>query len=87
MFYVTGKRDRTVPVLLTETMKKAVDMIVPLRSEMGVSDNPLLFPRLYSDKPHDSCRIIRQLREKLPLKKPDHFTSTGLRHEIATHSH
>ncbi|CAH0392008.1 unnamed protein product [Bemisia tabaci] len=86
-FYILGKRGRSVPILMTETMKKCVDLLVTLRDKLEVPNkNKLLFPRLYSDRPYDSCRIIRDLKSKINLQKPDHFTSTGLRHEVATHS-
>jgi hypothetical protein len=33
MFYVPGKRGRNVPILLTKSMKKCIDLIVTLRIE------------------------------------------------------
>lgn len=87
LFYVPGKRDRTVPILLTDSMRKSIDFLITLRNYFHVENKRLLFPRIYSDRPYDACRIIRDLKSQVKLKKPSHLTSTGLRYEIATHAH
>lgn len=87
MFLIPGKRNRNVPVLLTKTMKKCIDLLVLMRSAVNIApDNILLFARPFSNHSFDTCKIIRELVDKLHLKNPDAFRATGLRHEIATSS-
>lgn len=86
-FYIPGKRGRTVPVLLTKNMRKIIDLLVDYRHKVCIpEDNPWLFPRPNNDGPYDGCKIFRHFREMLNLKNPSHFTSSGLRHHVATMS-
>ena len=66
-------------------MKKAVDCLLACRKDAGVSDdNNLLFARPFCSSSHDGTKIIDEIKSKYKLKKPQHFTATGLRHHAAT---
>lgn len=68
-------------------MRKSIDLLVDYRNKVCIpEDNPWLFPRPNNDSPYDGCKIFRHIREKLNLKNPSHFTSSGLRHHVATMS-
>lgn len=44
MVEIKGKRGRKVPLLLTEEVKQAMDVLVETRSEVGINpENPYLF--------------------------------------------
>lgn len=87
VFMVPGKLVHTVPILLTKTMKKSIDLLVATRSAVKVkSTNKLLFARVYTDNPFDGSKVIRELRQQCELKKIAHMTATGLRHHVATKS-
>ncbi|CAH0392007.1 unnamed protein product [Bemisia tabaci] len=86
-FQILGKRTRRVPVLITKNMERAIDRLIELRSQVAISENnPYLFPKLYSENPHDGTKILQELRSKIKLKNPTALTSRGLRTNIATMS-
>ena len=41
---ITGKRGNIVPILITEHMKKHLNLLVKLRSKVMIDDNPYPFP-------------------------------------------
>lgn len=85
IFHVPGKNTRKVPCLLTKLMKKALDCLLNCRKDVGVSDdNNLLFARPFCSNLYDGTKIIDEIKSKYKLKKPQHFTATGLRHHAAT---
>lgn len=84
IFHVPGKNARKVLCLLTKLMKKAVDCLLASCNDVGVSDdNDLLFARPFCSSPYDGTKIIDEIKSKYKLKKPQHFTATGLRHHAA----
>lgn len=87
VFMVPGKLVRAVPILLTETMKACIDLIISCRCTLKIpTTNKLLFGRIYTDNPFDGTKILRELRKLCTLQKADFLTATGLRHHIATKS-
>lgn len=87
VFHVPGKNTRKVPCLLTNQMKDTLDLLLESRQSVGVpEENKLLFPRCDCLNTYDGTKIIEDMRNKFQLKKPKHFTATGLRHHAATFS-
>lgn len=87
LFQVPGKLVRMVPILLTSLMKECVDLIVSCRNTLNLTcaeNNKLLFPRPNTLNAFDGCKILRDLREKCRVKNYRSFTSTGMRHRVAT---
>lgn len=86
---ITGKRGRIVPVILTRTMKQALDLIVQHRELVGVAaENPFVFARANNKSLGHirGCDCIRNLVHEVDLQYPHKITSTGLRKHIATMS-
>lgn len=85
VFMVPGKLVRTVPILITKSMEDAIEAIISARTTLKIPDkNKLLFPRVYTEKPFDGSKILRQLKNKCHLNNPEGMTATALRHHLAT---
>lgn len=88
--YITrGKRDRTVPVILSSTLVKAYNLILKFRKAAGVSsDNPYMFglprKRKGDHKYIESCALMRKISVKSGVENPELLRSTILRKQIAT---
>ena len=84
---IRGKRERTVPMLLTSLTIKAMELLVETREAVGVDkDNPHLFAvptskRLNAIRGSDA---LRNAVKSCGLSLPEAFTSTNLRKHIAT---
>ena len=83
---IRGKRGRKVPLIITNEMESAMDLLIKLRTSSGVVEaNPFLFAI-----PNGSLSNIRgpdALRKHVKicqLRNPQAFTSTNLRKHIAT---
>ncbi|PIK58106.1 hypothetical protein BSL78_04962 [Apostichopus japonicus] len=85
---IVGKRGRTVPVLITEEMKKVLDELVKLRSDVGVSSsNQFVFAVLEGSNHHiRGCDSLRTLSSLSGAQRPDLLRSTQLRKHIAVMS-
>lgn len=89
MVEIKGKRGRKVPILLTKDVKKAIDVLVEKRSEVGVNpDNPYLFAATGNGslghlRPWECMKKVAT-NEDLQLEKPEAVTSTRLRKYVAT---
>lgn len=82
---ICGKRNQTVPMLLTPDVVDGLDILVSLRHEVGIiHENPYLFPRFGSLKYADACVSMRSVTQKACLQKPELVRSTKLRKYIAT---
>ena len=84
---IRGKRGSNVPVLLTEEMVNAIDILIERRNETGVnSANEFLFARAnYGSLDHiRGCDCLRELAKEAGCKNPSIMRSTPLRKQIAT---
>ena len=84
---VIGKRGRVVPVLLTQSMKTALQCLIEKRNAAGVSkDNEYMFARANSGSLDHirGCDCLRKLVSEADLQYPEKINSTGLRKHIAT---
>ena len=82
---IQGKRNRTVPVLLTPDVVTAVDCLLQKRNEVGVDEaNPYVFARCSRLNSVDGHTCIRRVVSSVKLDRPDLITSTYLRKYIAT---
>ena len=85
---ITAKRGNIVPILLTEEMKKHLDLLVKLRPDVVTNDNPYLFPRVHlgSLSHQKGSECLRKLANECGAQQPDSLCSTALRKHIATMS-
>lgn len=85
---IVGKRGRTVPVLITDEMKKSLDELVKLRSDVGVnSNNQFVFAVLEGSDHHiRGCDALRTFSSTCGAKRPDLLRSTQLRKHVAVMS-
>jgi hypothetical protein len=82
---ITGKRGRTVPVLLNELMHDSLKTLMDNRSKVGISpDNHYIFACLSGDGYIRGSDVLRTLSDKCGAKRPDALRSTKLRKHIAT---
>ena len=83
---ITGKRGRLVPVILTDSMKASMDVLMEKREKASISnDNPYFFARTnnLSISHMRGSDSLRKLTEEVPLKHPELIRSTRLRKHIA----
>ncbi|XP_071854468.1 uncharacterized protein [Apostichopus japonicus] len=85
---IVGKRGRTVPVLITEEMKKVLDELVKLRSDVGVSSSNQFVFAVFEGSNHHirGCDSLRTLSSLSGAQRPDLLRSTQLRKHIAVMS-
>ena len=84
---IVGKRQSSVPVLLTEDVVKAIDILVQYRDLCGIAaDNPFLFANNTSrtGEPLRGHDCIRRVSLSASLQHPERVTSTRLRKYMAT---
>lgn len=80
---LVGKRGRTVPLMMTDLMKKSVNTIVA--SRVGIPDsNPYLFAVPGTESHFRGCDALRELSRHCGAQKPELLRSTQLRKHIAT---
>lgn len=82
-----GKRGRKVPVLLTRTMCKEIDVLLATRDEIGVcASNAYVFARpFFASEDHIAGHTaLSEAAKKSGAKEPSHITSTKLRKHLAT---
>lgn len=85
IFHVPGKNTRKVPIILTKSMRSALDALIASRPKIQI-ESPLLFARPDSDITYDGTKVLENVKKRFPLIIPEHFTATGLRHHAATNS-
>eukprot|EP00057_Strongylocentrotus_purpuratus_P022884 XP_011677358.1 PREDICTED: uncharacterized protein LOC105444594 isoform X2 [Strongylocentrotus purpuratus] len=86
---IPGKRGRTVPVLLTQEMKEALDVLAEesIRQDAGVLEsNMYLFARPGCTTPYRGCDAVRKFARMSKAEHPENITSTQLRKHVATMS-
>ena len=83
---VIGKRNRPVPVLMTEDMHKAVSALIDAREKCGVlSINQYIFAIPHSKHSRlDFFGTLRRVAHRAGLKKPHLLTTTRMRKHLAT---
>ena len=84
---VEGKRGRCVPVLLTNEMKRSIDLLLATRRAFGIpEENIFLFPKhSYGSLRHlRGCDCLRGEAEACGAKHPEFLRSTKLRKQMAT---
>ena len=84
---IVGKRGRTVPVILTNEMKKWLDLLVQCRGTAGVNtNNNYVFARAnYGSLNHiRGSDCLRVFSKDCGAKEPKLLRSTKLRKQIAT---
>ena len=82
---IVGKRNRRVPVLLTEKMKENIETLIKFRKLSEVQDQVYLFARPgRSQFPYRGTDCIRQFASECGAKHPETITSTKLRKQLAT---
>lgn len=84
LFYVPGKNLQIVPMVLTPLMKTVMDALIAHRLDVGIcSDTLFMLSENRLIKPNESLKAIQKY---VKLKKPEHLTGNGLRHQAATFS-
>ena len=87
IIYTEGKRGRKVPVLLTKSSQDQINVLLELRSSVGVlPTNAFLFARRSSDTPYRSSDCLRRFAAESGARNPSTLTSTKLRKHVATMS-
>ena len=82
-----GKRGRTVPIILTPTYVRCLELLIRCRKNMGVvSSNLYLFTVSCSDNHIRGYDALKRYVNVLPLEVPEAITGTNLRKHIATMS-
>jgi hypothetical protein len=83
---ICGKRDRKVPVLLTNAMCDEIDQLIAVRHQVGIDENPYVFARpYYSSENHLAGHECLGLAAKESgAEQPANITSTKLRQHLAT---
>lgn len=83
---IRGKFARPVPLLISNEMAEAIDLIIKYRNEAGVSqENKFLFAkRGDATSMYDANLVLRELTKNCGAKRPQDLRSRGLRTHIAT---
>ncbi|XP_071482523.1 uncharacterized protein [Diadema antillarum] len=82
---IVGKKQRAVPVLLTNEMKRSMDLLVAKRGDAGVYEtNPYVFALTSSNGHIRGSDVVRKFSISCGASKPSYITSTRLRKHIAT---
>ncbi|KAF5307229.1 hypothetical protein FQR65_LT18439 [Abscondita terminalis] len=85
---IIGKRNRIVPVLLTEDMKSFIELLIELRPKGSISpDNPYVFARSEASKlnlPVRGSDCLREACRNASLTSAENINGTKLRKYIAT---
>ena len=81
---ITRKKGRTVPILLTGIMKKALDRLLVCRSNFNLTRNPHMFCTANDDSYIRGSDVLRNFSELCGAKRPEAIRSTKLRKHVAT---
>ena len=83
---IRGKLNRTVPIILTKKMLKALDKIMLMRKTFALlDDNPYVFATPTGMRPYRGSDVLREVAMEAGVS--DEFTDltfTGLRKQVAT---
>jgi hypothetical protein len=84
---ITGKRDRTVPVILTPDVKNAIDILLSVRGLVGVNPANVYVFAVASPISHNSFRgwdCVHDSAIAAKVRKPELVTTRSLRKYVAT---
>ena len=82
---IAGKRNQTVPVLLTQDVIKGIDSILANRTAVGINpSNLFVFARSSGLNNVDPFAAVRRVAECAGAKRPELVRSTKLRKYVAT---
>jgi len=81
---IKGKRERTVPILMTEEMVTWVDKLIAVRKSFVSADNPYLFANVGDYSHFRGSDALRKFAGLCGAAKPMLLTSTKLRKNIAS---
>ena len=83
---IRGKKGRGVPMLLTQGMRRVVDILLEHREAAGVGSSQYVFANSMAsdDRPLRGADCMRKFARLSGLKNPESLTSTKLRKHIAT---
>jgi len=76
---IAVKQNRTVPVLLTPDVVKAIDCILSSLEKIGIDDdNEFFFARISRPNSIDVCSCMRRVAERVGVERPELIRSTKL---------
>lgn len=82
---IGGKRDRHVPILLTEFMQQGIDTLVSKRKTFIESPtNPYLFANKQGEGHVDGFKWLKAFSQQCGAKHPERLRSTNMRKHFAT---
>ncbi|XP_022106564.1 uncharacterized protein LOC110987795 isoform X2 [Acanthaster planci] len=81
---IIGKRSRTVAVLLTADMKKAMDTLTAKRSSAHISEDNVYLFALSGEGHIRACDCLRESSVQCGAEHPEYLRATRLRKQIAT---
>ena len=80
---IRGKRGRGVPLLLTDDVNEAIELILATREQVGLEASTYVFANA-NGQPLRGCDCLKSFAESCGAKHPEVITSTNLRKHIAT---
>jgi len=84
MVQVLGKRSRPVPILFTDDMLTALEMLMQCRTGIVPEDNKFVFANPDTNGYLDFYKSLHKVAEDAGMKKPKLLTATRLRKHVAT---
>ena len=80
---IRGKKGRGVPLLITEEVSAAIDLLAQTREAAGLPDSQYVFTAACGS-PLRGCDALKKHVESCGARAPENITSTSLRKHIAT---
>ena len=86
---IRGKKNRTVPILLTDETRDCINCILMFRKDLKIdSNNPFIFALPSNDKKEhkfaSACVILRKLSTQCSVNQPHLLRGTIFRRHVAT---
>lgn len=83
--YITGKRQRKVPMIIPKEITPSIDMLISKRSYFNISpSNPYVFAVPKTLQTYKGWHCLDEISRAAQVKRPDLITSTKLRKTVAT---